>query len=117
MSRTHLENLVFVRLEGMQFQLEVPQIPQRDGLVGRSRSFCFCCLDCRRDAHGWTEKSHVQPLAKEREEPDFTFTPNAKPLRAFLAENSGSKVLGTGLLGGVLTKIFFYFAAFEKGAK
>ena len=37
MSRTHLENLVFVRLEGMQFQLEVPQIPQRDGLVGRSR--------------------------------------------------------------------------------
>ena len=35
---SHLENFVLVRLETVEFELEVPEIPERHGFVGRSRS-------------------------------------------------------------------------------
>jgi hypothetical protein len=36
-SKAYLEDLVLVRLEGVQFEFQIPEIPESDGLVGRTR--------------------------------------------------------------------------------
>ena len=36
-SKTYLEDLVLVRLEGVQLEFQIPEIPESDGLVGRTR--------------------------------------------------------------------------------
>jgi len=36
-SNAYLEDLVLVRLEGVQLEFQIPEIPESDGLVGRTR--------------------------------------------------------------------------------